>query len=243
MFTKFIEKHGLKKIVVPLLIVVLFFCAVIWLTPSQMTALGDILTATKTATEVTASNNQTLDSMFTLPIMIAVLWPMAFVVFAFILNTLVSSGNSAKKERKFEVKFIEDLTSNEPDEYVIYPLGIHDLKEILNDSNKNVIDIGVLNPGMLQSINLGIDLCIAAVAADLSTIFALTGSDLADFSRQRLILIISIILFHTILALIVALLLNKYQHDKNSYKRFVWLGNILGFLSLVSSFYLLGYII
>lgn len=202
MFTKFIEKQGLKKIVVPLVIVVLFFCAVIWLTHSAIPAL----------------------------------LAFAFIFFSLIVNKLLY-GPSADGERKFKVSFQEkrgSLAYSDVD--TTFPLRLAGLKDVLNDRSKKIVEIKVLPPAIANSFHIAIHLCVGTISVDLLALFALER-----LSREHIISpeTITAILFQFITATTLALWL-KWLNNKSKKSHILasQMANIVGFIYLITSFYL-----
>ena len=260
------QKHRLKKIVVPIALMVICFCVLSWRTSSSITAQGDTLmpTPTVTVTEVPVySDSDESYFILTSPIFIAALWPLAFVLLTFFLNRLLSSGNNSAGERKFEVKFEyikgppsssapdtidvtnAQRTGSDSEIYAIYPLSINDLKEILNDTNKKVTDIEILIPRGIKSFNVAIDLCVGTIAADLSAIFSISTSNFAIASPENIRAITTTILMHVIITLLVAIIV-RFSDASRSYfwsTVAVFMANLIGLAALWSSFQILGFLL
>lgn len=168
-----------------------------------------------------------LTNILTSPYMIAVIWPVTFVLFQSFLNYVSSDRTTAKGEEKYKVWYL-DTKVKRPDS------GPATLKRIVDLSNqgKKIIEISRLENSLLDLFSFGIDLCISAFATDLSAVIALS-MDNSPFAR----VFVSLAVIHLAMLILIVVILLPSKKPSTSV---IWSANLLGILAIVAPFILFG---
>lgn len=170
---------------------------------------------------------ETFTHILTSPYMIAVIWPVVFILFQSFLSYLGSEKITAKGDEKYKVWYL-DTKAKRPDS------GPATLKRIVDLSNqgKKIIDISRLDDSLWNLFSFGIDLCISAFATDFSAVIALSMHN-SPFVR----VFISLAVIHlAMLILIVVILLPSRKPSTGA----IWSANILGIVAIIAPFIFFG---
>ena len=164
-------------------------------------------------------------SILIAPVFVAVIWPIFFAIIEVTSTILLSDRTVAHGEQKYRVSHIEHSG-------VIHSTAPVNVAHIVRLAERGrVIDITRLSDRRLDMFSFGLDLCIGALATDLSLAFAAATVN-ATAVRQ----LISLAVIHFLIYAFVMFLLSLSA----SRTRAVWSTNLMGVLSIVGSFIFVG---
>ena len=173
---------------------------------------------------------ETLTSILISPYMIAVIWPVIFVLFQSFLNYLRYLSNErtiAKGAEKYRVWY-SDSKAKRPHSG---PTNIKGIVDLFNQGKK-IVDISRLEDSLWNLFSFGIDLCISAFATDLSAVIALSMQN-SPFAR----VFVSLAVIHlAMLILIVVILLPSKKPSTGV----IWSANALGIVAIIGPFIYFG---
>lgn len=168
------------------------------------------------------------------PIFIIVVWPLVLAGLEAILNTLASTSSGiAEGERKFRIRY-QDGDSMEVE---ISPVSVDWLRRNLRRYTVREIE-RLPSDSYSDLLNLGIDLCISAMATDLAAIAAIKSIGTTDSAILLMVQTASVLVIHFIAATGVTLALrtsNAYTHTVHRTRMWV-LADIIGVFALISSY-------
>lgn len=173
------------------------------------------------------------------PFAIAVLWPLAFAVLEVIFNSF-TSGRFREGNRKFVLSYKERGSLLD-----LAPLDLDQLRSELN-KHRNVQDIDILGSGFWET-SLGVDLCLAAISADLVNIFVLLNGVSQPYETLQTLLRTSFFVLaveFSAVALVAYFLRHSVNYEEPNEQIFlVQFTNIIGLVTMYMSFVILGSIL
>lgn len=165
-------------------------------------------------------------NIFTEPIGVAFIWPVIFVLIQVLSVLLVKGITTADGDEKYLISYMT-TTSNSPHK------GKGSINTIIDliCEEKPILNIERLPDHMLNVLNFGPDLSIAALSTYFSLAFtkALERPDLT-----RLFIWLAVMQLFVFVGILIML-----RSSPNS-KLSIWGGNLVGLLSMIAPFYYLG---
>ena len=119
-------------------------------------------------------------------------------------------------------------------------IDLNHLKDSIKTDDK-IDDIEVLQPGLLGSFSMGIDLAIGSLATDLTVMYSAAKLSTQQSTSNLIIVSVSVLILHFTLALVIVLILKLSSRSSQELRpRFVWAANVMGIIAVFASFITLG---
>jgi hypothetical protein len=164
----------------------------------------------------------------------AVIYPFVFALVEALAGRL-ADPHPRQGERRFRITFLRGEAT-----YETYPFDMSQLQEELRD-RRDILDIEVMPPGLCET-NIGIELCVGAIAINIVNVLVILLSPDVVRTLPLRIAAVSTFAVELVLLLAIAYVLRVWSGHRERWVRIVvaQVSNLLGVALLMSQFLVFG---
>jgi len=163
-----------------------------------------------------------------------IVFPVIYALINLVAGRLVNN-RTRKGDQKFRVFLFEGSGEKTKE-----PLDLYDLRNEFR-SKTNILDIEVMPSGIWET-NIGTDLCVAAIAANILIIINMLGTASVIYAIWLRIFVGALLVIEIFVFLSILRMVQEWGNDRKPQKRVrtAQLSNLLGVVLLIIQFLIFG---